>query len=134
MMVETALLSFALTTVVLPPQLPPKTPRKTTLKSAQVQKDPRFAEFAKGVLHCYHPTGRFQDANIVQRPWSRQAKEGAKGSAVISIEYLGVTNAHYTLVVGVLGKPQAIKAVIRSDTAVVKAYENCELNDWVAVK
>jgi len=66
-----------------------------------VQKDPRFAEFAKGVLHGYHPTARFQDANIVQRPWSRQAKEGAKGSAVISIEYLGVSNAHYTLVVGV---------------------------------
>ena len=45
-----------------------------------------------------------------------------------------VSNAHYTMVVGVLAKPQAIKAVIRSDTAVVHAYENCELNDWADVK
>ena len=38
------------------------------------------------------------------------------------------------MAVGVLGKPQAIKTVIGSDTAVVKAYENCELADWFGVK
>jgi hypothetical protein len=51
-----------------------------------------------------------------------------------SIEYVGVSNGNYTIVVGVLGKPQAIKTAIRSDTAVVHAYENCELADWVEVK
>jgi hypothetical protein len=52
----------------------------------------------------------------------------------VSIEYIGVSNAHYTLVVGVLAKPEAIKTVIASDTAKVKAYESCELSDWVDVK
>src|ERR1700682_3406145 len=56
MIIETALLSFALTTIVLPPQLPPKAPKKPAMKIAQVQQDPRFTNFAKGVLHCYHPT------------------------------------------------------------------------------
>jgi hypothetical protein len=134
MMVETALLSFALTAIAVPPQQPPRTPKKPVLKIAQVQKDPRFTDFAKAVLNCYHPTGRYQAATIVQRPWSRQAEFGAKGSALLSIEYLGVSNANYTIVVGVLGKPQAIKTAIRSDTAVVHAYENCELADWVDVK
>jgi hypothetical protein len=134
MMVETALLAFALTGIALPPQQPPKTPRKPALKIAQVQKDPRFTDFTKAVLNCYHPTARYQAATIVQRPWSRQAEYGAKGSALVSIEYLGVSNANYTIVVGVLARPQAIKTVIRSDTAVVHAYENCELGDWVDVK
>jgi hypothetical protein len=134
MMVETVLLSFALTTIVLPPQLPPKAPKKAPLKIAQVQKDPRFTDFAKAVLNCYHPTARMTNATIVQRPWSRQAQENAKGSALISIEYLGVSNANYTLVVGVLGKPQQLRTTIRSDTAVVHAYESCELGTWVDVK
>jgi len=133
-MVETALLAFALTGIATPPQQPPKAPRKPPLKIAQVQKDPRFTDFTKAVLNCYHPTARYQGATIVQRPWSRQAEYGAKGSALISIEYLGVSNANYTIVVGVLAKPQSVKTVIRSDTAVVHAYENCELGDWVDVR
>jgi hypothetical protein len=101
---------------------------------SQTQKDQRFADFAKSVLKCYHPTARYQGAAIERRPWAKQKQYGAKGSALVSIEYLGVSNAHYTLVVGVLAKPQTIKTVIASDTAVVKAYENCELADWYEVK
>ena len=133
-MIDIALLDFALTMVASPPQLAPKTPRQPAPKMAQVQKDQRFADFAKSVLKCYHPTARYQGAAIERRPWAKQKQYGAKGSALISIEYIGVSNAHYTMVVGVLGKPQAIKTVIESDTAVVKAYENCELADWVDVK
>jgi hypothetical protein len=133
-MIDAALLSFALTAVASLPQLPPKTPRKAAPSITQVQKDQRFADFAKGVLKCYHPTARYQGAAIERRPWAKQKQYAAKGSAVVSIEYLGVSNAHYTMVIGVLGKPQSIKTVIESDTAVVKAYENCELADWVDVK
>lgn len=53
---------------------------------------------------------------------------------MISIEYIGISDATYTLVVGVLAKPEAIKTVIRTDTAKIKAYEQCELGEWVAVK
>lgn len=133
-MIETALLSFALTAIAVPPQQPPKAPKKAAPTIAQVEKDPRFAAFAKGALNCYHPTARYRAASIVQRPWQRQAQYGAKGSAVVSIEYVGVSNANYTIAVGVLTKPGAVKTVIRTDTAKVHAYENCELNDWVEVK
>jgi hypothetical protein len=133
MMIETALLSFALTAIAPPPQ-PPKAPKKAVPTVAQVQKDPRFEAFAKGVLNCYHPTARYRAASNVKRPWERQAQYGAKGSALVSIEYVGVSNANYTMVIGVLTKPGAIKTGIRSDTAKVRAYENCELNDWVEVK
>ena len=133
-MIDIALLDFALTMVASPPQLAPKAPRKPIPKMAQVQKDQRFADFAKSVLKCYHPTARYQGAAIERRPWAKQKQYGAKGSALVSIEYIGVSNAHYTMAVGVLGKPQAIKTVIDSDTAVVKAYENCELADWFEVK
>jgi hypothetical protein len=133
-MIDAALLSFALSAVASPSQLPPKAPRPPIPKVAQVQKDQRFADFAKSVLKCYHPTARYQGAAIERRPWAKQKQYGAKGSALVSIEYIGVSNAHYTMAVGVLGKPHAIKTVIDSDTAVVKAYENCELADWVDVK
>jgi hypothetical protein len=134
MVIETALLSFALTAIAVPPQLPPKAPKRPAPRIAQVQNDPRFTDFAKAVLNCYHPTARYQAATIVQRPWARQKEYGAKGSALVSIEYVGVSNTNYTIVVGVLGRPESIKTAIRSDTAVVHAYENCLLADWVEVK
>ncbi|HTS21150.1 MAG TPA: hypothetical protein VMN79_04995 [Casimicrobiaceae bacterium] len=133
-MIDAALLSFAITMVASPPQYPPKAVRKPVASVSKLQQDQRFADFAKNVLKCYHPTARYQGAAIEHRPWAKQKQYGAKGSALVSIEYLGVSNAHYTLVVGVLAKPEAIKTVIASDTAVVKAYENCELADWVDVK
>jgi len=134
-MIDAALLSFALTAVASPPQFPPKSPKKAAMMSvSQVQKDQRFADFARAVLKCYHPTARYQGAAIERRPWTKQKQYAAKGSALVSIEYVGISNAHYTLVVGVLGKPQSIKTVIASDTAVVKAYENCELADWYDVQ
>ena len=133
-MITTAALAFALNAIAVPPQFPPKAAKKPAPKIAVVQADPRFTEFATEVLKCYHPTARFRAATIVQRPWQRQAQDGAKGSAVLSIEYIGISDANYTLVVGVLAKPEAIKTVIRTDTAKIKAYEQCELGEWVAVK
>ena len=134
-MIEAATLAFALTTIAVPPQYPPTAAKKPPApKIAVVQDDPRFARFATSVLKCYHPTARFRNATIVQRPWQRKTQDGAKGSAVIAIEYVGISDATYTLTVGVLGRPEAIKTVIRSDTAKIKAWDQCELGDWVAVK
>ena len=152
-MLETALLTFALATVAAPPPPPPppqpaKAAKKSKTKAATVppktepvvpktevvQQDPRFGDFARGVLKCYHPTARYQSAAITQRPWPKQAEYDAKAAALISIEYVGISNANYTMTVGVLAKPQALKTVIQSDTAKVHAYENCELANWVEVK
>ena len=133
MVLETAVLQFALT-MIAPPQQSAKAPKKPVPKVAVVQKDQRFADFAKGVLKCYHPTARYQSAAIEKRPWAKQTKYGAKSSALVSIEYMGISNANYVMTVGVLTKPQGIKTVIESDTAKVHAYENCELAEWVEVK
>ena len=84
-MIETAVLTFALTMVASPPQQSAKAPKKPIPKIATVQKDQRFADFAKGVLKCYHPTARYQSAAIEKRPWPDQKKYGAKGSALVSI-------------------------------------------------
>jgi hypothetical protein len=133
MVLETAILQFALTMIAPPPQST-KAPKKPVPKIATVQQDQRFADFAKGVLKCYHPTARYQGAAIEKRPWPQQAKYGAKSSALVGIDYVGVSNANYKMTVGVLTKPQAIKTVIESDTAKVHAYESCELAEWVDVK
>ena len=132
-MIETAVLTFALTMVPSPPQQSAKALR-SRYQRLQRYRRTSFADFAKGVLKCYHPTARYQSAAIEKRPWPDQKKYGAKGSALVSIQYVGVSNANYTLAVGVLAKPGAIKTVIQSDTAKVHAYENCELGDWVEVK
>jgi hypothetical protein len=135
MVLETAVLTFALTMIAPMPQPTKAAAKKNPIpKIATVQKDPRFADFAKGVLKCYHPTARYQSATLLQRGWARQAEYGAKSSALVSNEYTGISNANYTLVVGVLAKPDAVKTVIRSDTAKIRAYEACELGDWVAAK
>jgi hypothetical protein len=71
-------------------------------------------------LNGYHAAGRFNAASVAQRPW--QAQYGARASALVSIVY-GISNADYTIVIGVLPRPEWIKTVIRSATAVVHACE-----------
>ena len=128
-------LTFAATMIASPPQ-PAVAPKKkaAVVKTSAVQQDERFGEFAKAVLKCYHGTARYIGAAIDKRPWAEQAKYGAKGSALITIDYVGLSNTNYTMTVGVLAKPGAVKTVITVDTARIHAYEQCELGDWVVVK
>jgi hypothetical protein len=135
MALDPVTLTFAATMIASPPQ-PAVKPRKkaAVVKTSVVQQDERFGDFAKAVLKCYHGTARYVGAAIDKRPWAEQAKYGANTSALITIDYLGLSNASYTMTVGVLAKPGAVKTVITIDTAKIHAYEQCELGDWVAVK
>jgi hypothetical protein len=134
MALDPVTLTFAATMLVSPAQPATPPPKKAAaVKTAAAQQDPRFANFALAVLKCYHTTARYLNGKIEQRPWAEQAKYEAKGSALISIDYLGLSGATYTMTVGVLGKPGAVKTVIAADNAKVHAYDQCELGDWVQV-
>jgi hypothetical protein len=135
MALDPVTLTFAATMLVSPAQPAAPPPKKPpAVKTAVAQQDPQFGKFALAVLKCYHQTARYLNGKIEQRPWADQAKYEAKGSALISIDYLGVSGAAYRMTVGVLGKSGAVKAVIATDNAKVAAYDQCELKDWVQVQ
>jgi len=135
MALDPVTLTFAATMLVSPPQTATPPPKKApAVKTAAVQQDPLFGKFALGVLKCYHQTARYLNGKIEQRPWADQAKYDGKGSALISIDYLGISGAAYRMTVGVLARPGAVKAVIATDNAKVAAYDQCELKDWVQVQ
>ncbi|HTP48062.1 MAG TPA: hypothetical protein VMQ50_14205 [Casimicrobiaceae bacterium] len=128
-------LTFAAVMLVSPPQPATPPPKKApAVKTAVVQQDPQFGKFALAVLKCYHQTAKYLNGKIEQRPWADQAKYEAKGSALVTIDYLGLSGATYRMTVGVLGKPGAVKAMLVTDNAKVPAYDQCELKDWVQVQ
>jgi hypothetical protein len=134
MVFETAVLTFAATMLASPAQPQPGMKKPAAVKTSVVQQDPRFGDFAQRVLKCYHGTARYLGAAVDKRPWAEQAKYGAKGSALVTIDYLGISNTNYQMTVAVLAKPGAVKAVITSDTAKIRAYDQCEIADWLAIK
>jgi hypothetical protein len=134
MALDPVTLTFAITMLASPAQPVAAAPKKPTVKASVVQQDPQFGNFALAVLKCYHGTARYLNAAIEQRPWKDQAKSDAKGSALITIDYLGLSAATYTMTVAVLAKPGAVKAVITADSAKVPAYDQCQLANWVEVK
>ena len=135
MALDPVTLTFAVTMLASPPQpAAPPAKKPAPVKTVTVQQDPQFGKFALAVLKCYHGTARYLNGKIEQRPWPGQAKYDAKGSALITIDYLGLSAATYTMTVAVLAKPGAVKAVITADNAKVPAYDQCDLADWVQVK
>jgi hypothetical protein len=89
-----------------------------------------FADFSKGVLHCYHRTARFQVADVVEKPWARQGQYGAQSSAVIHIRYFGVTGSPYQMLVAVLAKDQQVRTEVLQDTAKIPRSKDCQLEQW----
>lgn len=51
-----------------------------------------IAEVAEIVLHCYHPSGRFQTVDVVERPWSRQGEWNAEASVLLQIHWHDLVN------------------------------------------
>jgi hypothetical protein len=134
MALDPVTLAFAATMLASPPQPATPPPKKAAaVKTATVQKDPAFGKFALAVLKCYHGTARYLNATIEQRPWVDATKYDGKGSALITIDYLGISGATYAMTVGVLAKPGAIKTVIATDNAKIPAYDQCELANWYVV-
>jgi hypothetical protein len=91
-----------------------------------------FADLSRGILNCYHRTARYQAADVVQQPWSRQGQYGADKSAIIRIRYFGVTSASYQITVALLGKGNALRTAVLQDTALVPYSKKCELEQWTS--
>jgi hypothetical protein len=89
-----------------------------------------FADFSRGVLQCYHRTARYQFADVIQKPWSRQSQYGADNSAVIRIRYVGATGAPYEMVVGVLAKEKQVRTAVLQDNAKIPYSKKCSLEEW----
>lgn len=89
-----------------------------------------FADLSRGILTCYHRTARYQLADVLERPWPRQGQYGADNSALIRIQYTGLSASNYRMVVAVLGKGTQIRTTVVDDTAKVPYSKKCELEQW----
>ena len=89
-----------------------------------------FADFTRGILSCYHRTGRYQVADVIQQPWTRQSDYAAEGSALIRISYTGLTGTKYQMDVALLRKQKLIRTAVLQDTASVPYSKRCQLEQW----
>ena len=92
-----------------------------------------FADLSRGVLHCYHKTARFENADLVGSPWNRQDQYGAQNSAVIRIRFSGISSSHYEMVVAVMAKDNMVRTAVLADSAKIKYSTRCQLEDWTGV-
>jgi hypothetical protein len=89
-----------------------------------------FADLSRGVLQCYHKTGRFINADYVGSPWKRQAQYAADNSMVVRIRYTGVSTMPYEMVVAVMAKDNKVRTAVLADTATIPYNKKCQLEDW----
>ena len=113
--------------------MPP--PAATPHQPPTIQAPASRAEVGELVLHCYHPSGRFRDVNVIQHPWQRGRDYNATESAVLSIDWHGAyLQTPYRLIVAVVIRDHSLKAVVLGDNAMIAPNPRCALNQWVEVK
>ncbi len=93
-----------------------------------------FADMSQQILKCYHPTARYQGAEVVESPWSKQDQYNATKSSLINIQFTGITNAKYTMQVGLVERDGNVKAAVVQETAKVRASSKCALENWVPLR
>jgi hypothetical protein len=92
-----------------------------------------FADLSMGILKCYHKTAHYQVSDVVQQPWPRQSQYAADNSAVIRIQYTGITATPYQMVVAVMVRNQQVRTAVLADTAIVPFNKKCQLEQWSGV-
>lgn len=88
------------------------------------------ADLARGVLTCYHRSARFRSVDVARGSWSRQAQYGAENSALMRINYQGVTGAKYQMIVAVMAKQDQVRSSVIADNATVPYNKRCQLEEW----
>lgn len=94
------------------------------------------ADLYTGILRCYHPSARYQLADVVQQPWDHQAQYEADGSALVRIRFFGKLSGNlYEMKVGVLSKnePKQIRTAVLSDNAPFPPSAKCQLDRWTGL-
>ena len=89
------------------------------------------ADFAIEALRCYHKTAKFRQVYSVGRNWSRQAQCGAEASVGLRVQYYGISGTPFSMEVILLVKPNQIRTVVASDTALVPHSKQCALENWI---
>lgn len=88
------------------------------------------ADLARGILTCYHKTARFHATDVADGAWNRQDQYGAENSAVMRIQYSGLTGGRYQMVVAVMAKQNQVRTAVLTDTATVPYNKKCALEEW----
>lgn len=94
------------------------------------QMNQSFGDLSRGVLGCYHRTGRLVASDIVERPWAKQAQYGADSSVVIRLKWRGLSSNEYQTIVAVLSKSGRVRAAVLSDSAMIPYSKRCVLENW----
>lgn len=93
------------------------------------------AEVGELILRCYHPTGRFEHAQIMEVPWSRQLDYSVTQSAKILITWHGnVTRRKYHSTVALLRRGNMVRAAVLDENSIIQYSRHCYLQDWVESK
>ncbi len=111
----------------------PKKPPAAVERAAPRLPD-NFADAMRDILRCYHPSAKYQMADVVNTPWDRQQQYGAHQSAVVRISYSGVSGTRYAMNVAVMSRPGEVRAHVIADNAAIPGSKKCSLQDWVSVE
>ena len=93
-----------------------------------------LVDTAKGILACYHRTARFRQVDVLGSPWNRAEQYGAERSAVIRIDFQGITTAPYQMIVAVMIKGNEVRSAVLEESTVIPYNKKCELEDWSSPK
>lgn len=98
----------------------------------QTQSVQSIGEIGEGVLHCYHPTGKFRTVDVIQSPWMRGPQYKAGHSALIRIDWNGAfLKTRYVMVVALVERDGKIHAVVQGDNAAIPRNPRCGLDQWL---
>ncbi|MFZ6847798.1 hypothetical protein [Undibacterium sp. RuRC25W] len=93
-----------------------------------------LVDLSKGILTCYHRTAKFRQTDVVATPWDRAWQYGAERSAVIRINFQGMTTMPYQMLVAVMIKGNSVRSAVIQENTAMPYNKKCELEDWVSSK
>lgn len=93
-----------------------------------------LADMSKGILTCYHKSAKFRQTDVVATPWDRAWQYGAERSAVVRIQFQGVSTTPYQMVVAVMIKGNSVRSAVVSENTMIPYSKKCELEDWSSPK
>jgi hypothetical protein len=114
-----------------PPLNPPEISRPSTVNAAAPQDS--FADLSTGILRCYHHTARYQLADVVESPWTRQSQYRADDSVLVRIQYFdGSSGQHHQMDVAVLARndPSQMRTAVLSDSDPYRWDPKCQFERW----
>ena len=89
-------------------------------------------DLSEAVLRCYHPTARYQLADVAQVPWDQEGQYAdAQNSALIRIRYLGPRlDDPYEMDVGLVSRRHQIRTTVVNDNSPIPRKADCRLENW----